>query len=80
MSRTVVHEIKLSKSLTAVLYVLAITLTLNLAKPLIYVPPVFAELGYGDRIEVEITNWPSITEVAGSISVDGSISTCEMCQ
>lgn len=80
MTRKVVHEIKLSKSVTVALYLIGSALTLNLATPLISVSPASAELGYGDRVEVEIINWPASTYVEGSVTVSGELSTCELCR
>ena len=44
MSRKVIHEHKIPKSVTVALYAIAISLTLNLAKPFIGVSPASAEL------------------------------------
>ena len=56
MSRKVIHEVKLPKSLTLILYVIAIALTLNVVKPFIQALPAFADLNEGDRINVSL-NW-----------------------
>ena len=74
MSKKVIHEHKIPKSIIFVLYIIAITLTLNLVKPLMYVDPALAELGIGDMIEVRIVNWPS------EVNVRGELRTCELCQ
>ena len=44
MTSKIIHEYKIPKSITVVLYVIAIALTLNLAKPFIAVNPAFAAL------------------------------------
>ena len=74
MSKKVIHEHKIPKSIIFVLYIIAITLTLNLVKPLMYVDPALAELGFGDLIEVKILNWPS------EVNVSGELRKCELCQ
>lgn len=73
MARKVIHEIKVPMSVTVALYMIGAALFLNLAKPLVSASPAFADLSYGDRIEVEIANWPY------SIEVTGELRTCEMC-
>ena len=77
MSKKIIHEHKIPKSIIFVLYIIAITLTLNLVKPLMHITPALAELGYGDRIEVEIVNWDYMPR---SVNVSGKLSTCEVCQ
>ena len=80
MVRKVVHEHKIPKTITTALYVIAIALTLNLAKPFVSVLPAWAELDSGDRLRVTITNWDDM-RVTDSIYIDGgSISTCDTCR
>ena len=53
MSRKVIHEHKIPKSVTVALYAIAIALTLNLAKPFIGVSPASAELTTYDLHTIE---------------------------
>ena len=53
MSRKVIHEHKIPKSVTVALYAIAIALTLNLAKPFIGVSPASAELTTYDLQTIE---------------------------
>lgn len=48
MTRKVIHEHKIPKSVTVALYAIAIALTLNLAKPFIGVSPASAEISVLD--------------------------------
>lgn len=54
MTRKVTHELKLPKSLTVAIYIIAIALALNVVKPFVGVAPAFAELGYGDLLELKV--------------------------
>lgn len=60
MQRKVVHEhtIKIPRVVTVGIYAVAIALGANAIKPILSANPAFAELFYGDRIQVEIANWP----------------------
>jgi len=53
MSRKVIFEHKIPKSVTVALDAIAIALTLNLAKPFIGVSPASAELYYSDLSLIE---------------------------
>ena len=53
MSRKVIHEHKIPKSVTVALYAIAIALTLNLAKPFTGISPASAELYYSDLSSIE---------------------------
>ena len=57
MTRKVTHEVKLPKSLTVAIYIIAIALALNVVKPFVGVAPAFAELGYGDLIKVSHSDY-----------------------
>ena len=48
MTKKIIHEYKLPKALTLALYVIAIALTLNLAKPFMSVNPAFAAFDRAD--------------------------------
>ena len=52
MTRKVTHEVKLPKSLTVAIYIIAVALALNVVKPIVGVAPAFAELGHGDLIKI----------------------------
>ena len=58
MSRKVVHEHKIPKPITVVLYAIALALTLNLAKPFMDVSP--AAAGYHSNLESSVTMLNSI--------------------
>ena len=53
MNRRVIHEHKIPRSITIVLYVIAIATTLNLAKPFIGVSPASAEIFGSDLNKIE---------------------------
>ena len=57
MSRKVVHEYKIPKTITLVLYAIALALTLNLAKPFMDVSPA---AGYPSNLESSVTMMNSI--------------------
>ena len=76
MTRKVTHEVKLPKSLTVAIYIIAVALVLNVAKPFIATSPAFAELYQGDRLNVKITNFPDFPD---AMEIYGTISTCEEC-
>ena len=73
MTRKVTHEVKLPKSLTVAIYIIAVALVLNVAKPFVATSPAFAELYGGEEFQVTITNFPGVMEVYGTVS------TCEQC-
>ena len=73
MTRKVTHEVKLPKSLTVAIYIIAVALVLNVAKPFVATSPAFAELYHGDQLKVTITNFPD------SMEVSGTVRTCELC-
>jgi len=52
MTRKVTHEIKLPKSLTVAIYIIAVALALNVVKPFVSVAPAFAELSSGSVLQV----------------------------
>jgi len=54
MTRKVTHEVKLPKSLTVAIYIIAVALALNVVKPFVGVAPAFAELGYNDKLRLEV--------------------------
>ena len=56
MTRKVTHEVKLPKSLTVAIYIIAVALVLNVAKPFVATSPAFAELSYGDKLKLEVTH------------------------
>ena len=60
MTRKVTHEIKLPKSLTVASYIIAVALALNVVKPFVSVALAFAELGYGDKLKLEVDHSGSI--------------------
>jgi hypothetical protein len=53
--RVVEHEIKLEKSVKVILGVLALGVLLNAFAPAFSVREAFAELGYGDSIDVKVS-------------------------
>ena len=61
MTRKVTHEIKLPKSLTVAIYIIAVALALHVVKPFVSVAPAFAELGYGDLIKLRVSHSDRIT-------------------
>ena len=64
--RVVEHEIKLEKSVKVILGVLALGVFLNAFAPVFSVREAFAELGYGDKIKVEVVNTVGINCKYGS--------------
>ena len=67
MTKKIVHEIRIPTVVTIALYCIALGLLGNLIKPFVEVNPAFAELNYGDRLEVTIKNWPRRVSVQGEI-------------
>ncbi|MBV52058.1 MAG: hypothetical protein QGI90_09320 [Nitrospinaceae bacterium] len=53
--RVIQHEVKLGKSLKIILAVLAIGVLLNAFSPMFSAKNAFAELGYGDRLKLELS-------------------------
>jgi hypothetical protein len=54
MTRKVTHEIKLPKSLTVAIYIIAVAFALNVVKPFVGVAPAFAELGNYDTLSLKV--------------------------
>ena len=52
MTRKVTHEVKLPKSLTVAIYIIAVALALNVAKPFIGIAPALAELSSYDQLNI----------------------------
>ena len=68
MSRKVIHEHKIPKSVTVALYAIAIALTLNLAKPFVDVRPAIA--GYHQSaVENALSNMNSTLLMTKSILI-----------
>ena len=53
MTRKITHEVKLPKSLTVAIYIIAVALALNVVKPFVAIAPAFADLDTGDQIYVQ---------------------------
>ena len=66
MSRKVIHEHKIPKSMTVVLSAIAIALTLNLAKPFVDVRPAIAGYHQSD-VENALSNMNSTLVMTNSI-------------
>ena len=66
-NRTITHEVKLEKSVKIIIGIFAIGVFLNVFSPLLETKSALAELGYGDRLSVD---------VSGSVSLSGMLA-CE---
>ena len=66
MTRKVIHEHKIPKSVTVALYAIAIALTLNLAKPFVDVRPAIAGYHQSD-VENALSNMNSTLVLTNSI-------------
>ena len=60
MTRKVTHEVKLPKSLTVAIYIIAIALALNVVKPFLGVAPAFADLDNYDTLSLKVKHSGSI--------------------
>ena len=61
MTRKVTHEIKLPKSLTVAIYIIAVALALNVVKPFVSVAPAFADLDNYDTLELIVNHQGGIS-------------------